>query len=473
MSPVPEKAVPPDAVADETAWVDGELVRYFMASARSNQFVALLGIPVMAGVLWDNVAGWALLLWISALMAVVVPRFWLMARYASLQDADPKTRVALFVRTRYIWPLSAFIWGLSGLLHFDKAPLADQFICWLILAGLGMFSINSFSPTLRTMNSYVNTLALTMLGVMGWRIGVELRFQGPHYHYWLAGLAIIYWQILLHAGRRLNQTHRRNFELQYRNRQLIESLTRQTQAALDAVAVKNRFLASAAHDIRQPVHALGLYADWLSNEPELVDEIAPKIVESTKAVNALFDSLFDLSRLDAGKIKLNIEPVDLQKLLHDLELQYRPLAQAKGLAFRVHVAPGTAVSDPILLQRIVGNLIANAVKYTSSGGILVASRVTPSGRRIEIWDTGMGIAPEHQREIFREFYKIPAHAGTEDGFGLGLYIVGRLCGILGHPLTLASRPGRGTMFRLVLAPTDPVAANERAAASVAQLANMP
>jgi len=204
-----------------------------------------------------------------------------------------------------------------------------------------------------------------------------------------------------------------------------------------------------------------------------VHEIAPKIVESTKAVNALFDSLFDLVRLDSGKIKLNIEEVDLAKLLHDLDLQYRPLAQAKGLQFRVHALPGTAVSDPILLQRIIGNLISNAVKYTQRGGILVASRVTSRGRRIEIWDTGVGIAPVHQREIFREFYKVPSHPGTEDGFGLGLYIVSRLGHILGHPLSLVSRPGRGTVFRLTLQPTDERRATERAAASVAQLASMP
>jgi signal transduction histidine kinase len=157
------------------------------------------------------------------------------------------------------------------------------------------------------------------------------------------------------------------------------------------------------------------------------------------------------------------------KLLRDLELQYRPLCEARGLQFRMHVRPGTVMSDPILLQRIVGNLISNAVKYTHKGGVLVASRVTPRGRRIEIWDTGVGIAPVHQREIFREFYKVPAHGGTEDGFGLGLYIVQRLTQILGHPLTLASKPGRGTVFRLFLDPTDESAAAERAVASVAQL----
>jgi signal transduction histidine kinase len=316
-------------------------------------------------------------------------------------------------------------------------------------------------------------LAATALGIMLWRIGFELEFRGPFYHWWVVALLLVFWQSLLQAGRRLHMTHRTNFELQYRNNQLIESLTRQTRAALDAVEIKNRFLASAAHDIRQPVHALGLYADWLGSEPELVDEIAPKIVESTKAVNALFDSLFDLVRLDSGKIKLRIEAVQLPKLLHDLELQYRPLAEAKGLQLRMHVAPGSAMTDPILLQRIVGNLISNAVKYTHRGGILVASRATAHGQRIEIWDTGVGIAPAHQREIFREFYKVPNHAGTEDGFGLGLYIVARLSHILGHPLTLASRPGRGTVFRMQLQPTNAEHAAARAAASVAQLVSIP
>jgi signal transduction histidine kinase len=386
---------------------------------------------------------------------------------------DAAAHLAVFHRYRILWPISAFVWGVSTLLFFDRSSLADQFICWLFMAGLAMFSINSLSSHLATLRAYIDTLALTALAVMLWRVGAELQFHGPFYHYWVIALLVIFWQVLRQAGLRLHVTHRKNFELQYRNNQLIESLTRQTQAALDAVEIKNRFLASAAHDIRQPVHALSLYADWLGSEPELVHEIAPKIVESTKAVNALFDSLFDLVRLDSGKIKLNIEPVDLDRLLYDLELQYRPLAQAKGLDFRVHASSGSVLSDPILLRRIVGNLVSNAVKYTQRGGVLLASRSTANGPRIEVWDTGLGIAPVHQREIFREFYKVPSHAGTEDGFGLGLYIVARLAAILGHPLGLASRPGRGTVFRLMLQPTDAQDAADRAAAAVAQLVSMP
>lgn len=463
------------ATPAEAQWVEAELVRSLMWTARTTQVVGLLLIPIFVGILWDDARLPALGAWAVAALGVAAARFLMVRKYVSeVSTDDPAQHLAFFARHRFLWPVSAFVWGLATLLYFDRSSLADQFICWLILAGIAMFSINILSSHLRTLRAYLDTLAVTALAVMFWRIGVELQFHGPFYHYWIVLLLVIFWQVLRQAGLRLHVTHRNNFELQYRNNQLIESLTRQTQAALDAVEIKNRFLASAAHDIRQPVHALGLYADWLGSEPELVHEIAPKIVESTKAVNALFDSLFDLVRLDSGKIKLNIEPVDLGKLLHDLELQYRPLAQAKGLQFRVHVAPGTVVSDPILLRRIVGNLVSNAVKYTQRGGVLVASRSKAGACHIEVWDTGVGIPPMHQREIFREFYKVPSHGGTEDGFGLGLYIVARLASILGHPLSLSSRPGCGTVFRVALQPTDAQEAADRAASSsVAQLVSMP
>ena len=466
----------PAAVATpaEAQWVEAELVRSLLRTARTTQLLGLFLIPIIVGVLWNNIGWLALGLWSACALALAAARFAVMRRYArDVQPLGSAEHLAFFARYRFLWPVSAMVWGASTFLYFDRSSLADQFICWLIVAGLAMFSINALSTHLATLRAYLDTLALTALAVILWRVGIELQFRGPYHHYWIIALLLIFWEVLREAGLRLHLTHRRNFELQFRNSQLIESLTRQTQAALDAVEIKNRFLASAAHDIRQPVHALSLYADWLGSEPELVHELAPKIVESTKAVNALFDSLFDLVRLDSGKIKLNIEPVDLAQLLHDLELQYRPLAQAKGLHFRVHATPGKVLSDPILLRRIVGNLVSTAVKYTERGGVLLASRAGRGGCRIEVWDTGVGIAPVHQREIFREFYKVPAHGGTEDGFGLGLYIVARLAGILGHPIDLASRPGRGTVFRLRLAPTDARLAADRAAASVAQLVSMP
>jgi signal transduction histidine kinase len=462
--------LPAPTPSAEAHWVEGELVRSLMRTQRDTQWVGLLLMAVIVGVLWADVSPPLLAAWLLLGAAAAGWRYWILRRYErEVVHQGSDEHLAFLRRYQLAWPLSALVWGLTTLLYFDRSSLADQFICWLTMAGLAMYSVNGLSSRLATLRAYLDTLAVTALAVLAWRMGVELRLQGPAYHWWLVLLLLVFWQVLRHAGLRLHETYRRNFELQFRNAQLIESLTRQTQAALDAVEIKNRFLASAAHDIRQPVHALGLYADWLGTEPELVHELAPKIVESTKAVNQLFDSLFDLARLDSGKIRLNIEPVDVAKLLRDLELQYRPLCEARGLQFRVRVRPGTAVTDPILLQRILGNLISNAVKYTQQGGILLAARTTRAGLRVEIWDTGVGIAPVHQREIFREFYKVPSHPGTEDGFGLGLYIVGRLTHILGHPLSLQSRVGRGTVFRLALHPTDPAAAADRAVASIAQM----
>jgi signal transduction histidine kinase len=464
------ETLPAPALSAERDWVEGELVRSLMRTQRSTQWLALLLVAIVVGILSDDNEPQRLIAWVLVWGAAALWRVWVIYQYQTRVISRPtEEHMAFFRRHRFVWPVSALVWGLATELYFDRSPLGDQYICWLIMAGLAMFSINSLSARLGVMRAYLDILAGTALAVMAWRMVVELQLQGPIYHWWVALLLLIFWQVLRIAGARLHETLRRNFELQYRNMQLIESLTRQTQAALDAVEIKNRFLASAAHDIRQPVHALGLYADWLRGEPELVNELAPKIVAATKAVNHLFDSLFDLARLDSGKVRLNVEAVDLAKLLRNLELQYRPLCQAKGLSFRMHVCPGTVRSDPILLQRIVGNLISNAVKYTQKGGVLVASRCTPAGLRIEIWDTGAGIAPAHQREIFREFYKVPGHTGTEEGFGLGLYIVARLTHILGHPLTLHSRVGRGTVFRLLLQPTNAQEAGERAVAAMAQL----
>lgn len=457
----------------ETEWVDAQLVRSLMRVSGNAQVVIWVVIPIYAGVMWGDAHPLALVLWTLAAVALAVVRALVVHRYERhVASAEPASQLAFYARARHLWTVSALVWASSVGLFFERAPLSTQFISWLILASITMLAVNGLSPVLGAIRAYLNTLMGVVLAIVVWRVVAEHQLQGPYYHYWLLALLAIFWQVLYQAGQRQHRTHRRNFELQYRNSQLIESLTRQTRAALDAVEIKNRFLASATHDIRQPVLALGLYADWLASEPELVGEIAPKILKSTRAVNALFDSLFDLVRLDSGKIRLTLETVSLDKLLDDLELQYRPLAQAKGLQLRVRRAGGVVHSDGLLLARILANLVSNAIKYTERGAVLVAVRHRATRPCIEVWDSGLGIAPEHQRDIFREFYKVPVHEGTQDGFGLGLYIVSRLAHILGHPVELRSEPGRGTMFRLVLDPSDPQQAAARAAA-IDQLASRP
>jgi signal transduction histidine kinase len=458
---------PPVPPISEEDWIDGELIRSLMRSASQLQFTALLLVPLAVAVMVGSVPKVPLAIWTAAVLLVSGVRLVLMRRYTKeLAHADAAAQRAFMARWGFTWPLSACIWGSMTLLCFDRTPQITQFVCWLMIIGLGTFTVNSFSNHLETMYAYANALALTVLAVVGWRIAWDLHFAAPHSHYWMLLLVVFYWILLRQTGRKLHEAHRGYVELQYRNARLIESLTRQTQAALDAVATKNRFLANAAHDLRQPVHALGLYADWLATDPALAPEIVPRIAQSTRAVNALFDSLFDLERLNSGRATIRLEPVDLAWLFAEMELQYRPLARARGLALRLHCVPGHVLSDRILLQRILGNLIGNSLKYTHRGGVLLAARRCAGGIRIEVWDTGIGIESRHHADIFQEFYKVPERQGTDDGFGLGLAIVARLSSRLGHGVTMNSRPGRGSVFKLTLERSEP----QRGAASASEQA---
>jgi signal transduction histidine kinase len=266
----------------------------------------------------------------------------------------------------------------------------------------------------------------------------------------LIALLLVFWGLLVMAGRRLHDVHRSSFELQFSNQELIDSLTLQTRASLRAVATKNRFLASAAHDLRQPVHALSLYADWLATEPEMARDIAPRILQSTRAINELFDSLFDLTRIDAGNYKVRLQHVDVRKLFADLSLQFEPVAVGKSLRLRTHSRPCTIWSDPVVLRRILGNLLSNALRHTHQGGVLLGLRQREGMLVFEVWDTGVGIAREHQQAIFQEFFRVSQHQGTEDSLGLGLTIVSKLTSLMGYQLSLNSEASRGSVFRVML-----------------------
>jgi signal transduction histidine kinase len=458
---------PAPASADEAEpWVRGELIRSLMRAARGSYLLAAALMPAMVGLSWGHVPAWQLMAWLAIGIVATGFRIWGEQLYARhYADRDSAAQQYFVERYRYLWSTSAFAWGLSILIFFERTPLVNQFMSWLIVAGVATFPLNGLALHPPLLKRYVNTLFFTMLAAIIVRM-IELKFERPHFHYGFLLLPGLHWWLLLRAGRRIHETARNSFELLFHNHILINSLTQQRQAAVSAVAMKNRFLASAAHDMRQPVLALSLYADWLRNEPELVAEIAPKIVRATHAVNALFDSLFDLARIDSGQVRLHIERVDVAQLLHDLELQYRPVAEAKGLTFRMHVAPGTVLTDPIRVRRMIGNLLANAIKYTVEGGILLASRQSRDGLRVEVWDTGIGIAREHLRDVFLEFYKVADHAGTSDGFGLGLAIVARLSHALGHPVSVRSRLGRGSVFRVALHDADETQAQTRISGAV-------
>ncbi|WP_416137827.1 NahK/ErcS family hybrid sensor histidine kinase/response regulator [Halomonas sp. HK25] len=216
---------------------------------------------------------------------------------------------------------------------------------------------------------------------------------------------------------------------------------------------KTKFLAAVSHDLLQPLNAARLFASALEEQP-LPDgsrRLVGNIGRSLKDVEALIGSLVDISRLDAGVLRPDIAPFPAEELLGVMAEEYRQMAAARGLAF--HHVPTRAVieTDLALLARVVRNFLGNAIRYTARGHILLGCRRRQGGLEIMVGDTGPGIAPGQQREIFEEFRRLGSSYGGEDrGLGLGLAIVDRISGMLGHRLGLASVPGRGSMFSVTV-----------------------
>lgn len=238
----------------------------------------------------------------------------------------------------------------------------------------------------------------------------------------------------------------------------------QAQAANRAKSV---FLAAASHDLRQPVHAIFLLvaalATRLGQHPAQC--LVSKIEVSLDVLQRLLTSLLDISRLDAGVVAPEIQVVPLAEIIDRLKGEYAPRAAGSGLSLRTVHAHARIRTDPVLLERILRNLIENALRYTERGKVLVGCRRHGDSVCLHIIDTGIGIAPEHQEAVFQEFYQVGnPERDREKGLGLGLSIVKRLCGLLGHELVLVSHPGRGTRFVLSLPAVWPEAPGQAAMA---------
>jgi signal transduction histidine kinase len=435
----------------EAQWVRSESIRHVMFSVVNTQLLMFFSMLFMAGLLYGHTSTPALLTWLGVNSILSTLRLWLLRGYSASDKANHiAERSVYFQRYAKLAPLNGFVWGIAVYL-FNGIPTPNIAIfCLIIVLIFGMFSVSNLSSYLRLMNRFIWAYCAGLLSAVLMYISLEQNYEPDTVQLWYLAMVIIFVYMLFRVGKRMNSTYVEGLRLQFRNRKLIASLTEQRETALAAVATKNRMLASAAHDMRQPVLALDLYAGWLADDPAASIDIAPKIAASTKAVIGLFDSLFDMSRLTEGQISTNLEAVNLNDLLSALYMQYQPIAKSKRLSIRTHAIQGTVFTDYILLERILGNLITNAIKYTEKGGVLLACRRSSRGVRIEVWDTGVGISPDQQSLVFKEFYKSPSNAGTSDGFGLGLAIVTQLADLIGAELTLRSRRGRGTVVSVQL-----------------------
>ena len=242
------------------------------------------------------------------------------------------------------------------------------------------------------------------------------------------------------------------------------ALQEKKEEAESATQAKSRFLAAASHDLRQPTHALGMFVSQLRQQahPPQTRALIENMESSVRWLQDLLDSLLDFSRLEAGTMQIEVRAFALSDIFSQLRAELAVPALGKGIRLRIRPTEVAVLSDPALLHRILSNLVGNSVRYTNSGGVLVGCRRAADGKhvRIEIWDTGIGIAPEQQQAVFQEFYQVtrPARAG-EKGLGLGLAIAERSARLLGHTLQMKSELGVGTRFciEIPLAASDAMA----------------
>jgi signal transduction histidine kinase/ActR/RegA family two-component response regulator len=237
-------------------------------------------------------------------------------------------------------------------------------------------------------------------------------------------------------------------------------------AAERANASKSRFVAAASHDLLQPLSAAKLFMSSLTDAGGEGAATAQKAINALGSAEAIIDALLNISKLDSGAVQLDITSVSLGPILDGLRDAFEPAARLKGIDLTIRASDAIVRSDPSFLRRILQNLIGNAVRYTETGRVLVGVRPRGNRLRVEVWDTGPGIAEDDQERIFREFERLSPKSRTDEGLGLGLAIVERACAQLGHPLGVDSILGRGTRFFVSLdrvgtapAPRDATAAS--------------
>ncbi|HEY8095660.1 MAG TPA: ATP-binding protein [Methylobacter sp.] len=279
-----------------------------------------------------------------------------------------------------------------------------------------------------------------------WQHEFRVRFDDGTVH-WLLGNSLPQQEadgVVLWHGFITSITERKRME---------EELIAAKHQAEDASLAKSKFFAAASHDLRQPIHAQGLFLGVLSRT-ELTEQQREMLASASAASDAaaeMLNTLLDFSRIEAGVVEPQLLEFRLQTLFNKIEREFMPQADAKGLSYRSRETALMVQSDPALLELILRNLVSNAIRYTERGGLLVACRKRGDQAMLEVWDTGIGVAPAHQKEVFHEFHQLGnPERDNRKGLGLGLAIAEGLARTLGHGLWLTSILQRGSVFRLAL-----------------------
>jgi two-component system, sensor histidine kinase len=334
-------------------------------------------------------------------------------------------------------------WGLAPLMFLPEGDLAYTAIMLLVLLGVAV--------------SGITAIATDRLSVMLWI--VPLMGPAPLALLWhyspanlgLAAFALLFIFVNLTYVLKQNHVLSSTLRAQFENAALVKRLNEQVELTAAASKDKSRFLAAASHDLRQPLHALSFFGSTLekrmANSPDL--PLIYNMMRSIEALDKSFNAILDVSKLDAQAVEPHPQLFPLRDLFRRLQMSFGGQAEEAGLQLRFKPGGKIIKSDPQLLERALANLVQNGLRYCRSGGIVVLARNWRGGTNIEVWDTGIGIPEAELPKIFGEFYQVEnPERDRNKGLGIGLAIVARLTLLLDHTLTVQSRVGQGSLFRI-------------------------
>lgn len=345
--------------------------------------------------------------------------------------------------------ISGFLWGSLSPLFLSPENAKAVLLIGVVLSGMVGGSVASLSSYLPAYWGFAIP-AVTPFILRCFHIG------GPLFNVF-ALLAIFLLGVNLYYSRVIYRALFESVRLRFENLLLVEQLAAERDRATAANRAKTQFLAAASHDLRQPTHAVSLFAATLATlsqqspavASDLVGNLSGKIEQALKGLRGLLDTLLDISRLDAGIVEAHPQATNLADVITRVRDDYAEAARSRGLDLRLHPRHAWGDTDPVLLQQIISNLVDNALKYTRTGGVLIGIRRHADAWYIDVVDTGIGITADQQSQVFEEFQQLHnPERDREKGFGLGLAIVRRLAGLLHHAISLRSRPGRGSTFRV-------------------------
>lgn len=451
--PTDSSALLPSEEAVLTARSEEERIHMIYRQLPTSVTGTMLGVLLLATSMWAISPPWAILSFALLMALNQATRAWLYWRYrqAGLEGFG-------IARAARLWMLGAaasgVLWGAIYLAVFPPDSPIHQAVVTILIFGVAAGAVPLIAA--HKPSFYVFILP-TLLPVV-----VRNALEGDQSHITLALVSLVVTWGILSFGRGYHRHLVAALDARMRNEVLAERLTAQNAeldrarlAAEQASNTKTRFFAAASHDLRQPLHAIGLFVDLLTGrirDPQ-TRRLVGNIETSVAALESLFDALLDISKIDAGAIRATLVDFDPRDLVERLRGDFEAEAGAKGLRLHLHVCPGSCFvhSDPLLVERILRNLIANAIRYTERGGVLVALRRRGQRLKVEVWDTGIGIAADQQEAIFEEFFQVGnPERGQDKGLGLGLSIVRRLVNLLDLSMSIRSRPGRGTRFQIFL-----------------------